>query len=122
MQKKVKLQLIATSSSPNILFIIADDMGKDTTNGFLEGSIKPTPTIDNIKTQDLVFTNFCLRLLVPYSCSIDYRKIWLPDCKMGKRCTQILKQFTKYINQQTNNKYATAVIGKWHLAGADSHI
>ena len=35
------------SDAPNILFIIADDMGKDATPGFSEGSIKPnTPNLE----------------------------------------------------------------------------
>lgn len=38
-------------TNPNIIFIIADDMGKDATNGFVEGSIKPlTPHLDELRT------------------------------------------------------------------------
>lgn len=34
-------------NTPNILFIIADDLGKDAINGFSEGTVKPnTPNID----------------------------------------------------------------------------
>ena len=37
-------------NSPNILLIIADDMGKDALAGFTEGIIKPhTPNIDAIR-------------------------------------------------------------------------
>lgn len=113
-----------TSNSPNILFIIADDMGKDATNGFSEGSIKPTtPTIDNIKNTGLSFTNFW----VAPTCSptraatitgkYGYRTNvkWAGDVLSNSETV-----LQKYINQQTNNKYATAVIGKWHLAGANN--
>lgn len=49
---------IATSR-PNILLIIADDMGKDATAGFSEGVIKPsTPNLDMIKEEGLTFSNF----------------------------------------------------------------
>ena len=45
-------------SGENILLIIADDMGKDATVGFSEGSIKPdTPHLNNIRTSGLTFTN-----------------------------------------------------------------
>lgn len=112
-----------TSSSPNILFIIADDMGKDATNGFSEGIIKPkTPTIDNIKNTGLSFTNFW----VSPTCSptrsatitgkYGYRTgvKWAGDVLSNSETV-----LQKYINTQTNNKYATAVIGKWHLAGTN---
>ena len=47
------------SSSPNILLIIADDMGKDAIKGYSEGSIKPiTPNIDALRTKGLTFNNF----------------------------------------------------------------
>ena len=109
------------STSPNILFIIADDMGKDAINGFSEGSIKPkTPTIDNIKNTGLSFTNFW----VNPTCSptraatitgkYGYRTgvKWAGDILSNSETV-----LQKYINTQTGNKYATAVIGKWHLAG-----
>ncbi|WP_338759913.1 sulfatase-like hydrolase/transferase [Bernardetia sp. ABR2-2B] len=112
-----------TSNSPNILFIIADDMGKDATNGFSEGSIKPTtPNIDNIKNTGLSFTNFW----VAPTCSptraatitgkYGYRTgvKWAGDVLSNSETV-----LQSYINQQTNNKYATAVVGKWHLAGSD---
>lgn len=115
---------ISSGSSPNILFIIADDMGKDATNGFSEGSIKPkTPTIDNIKNAGLSFTNFW----VAPTCSptraatitgkYGYRTgvKWAGDVLSNSETV-----LQKYINQQTGNKYATAVVGKWHLAGANN--
>ncbi|MFT4643193.1 MAG: arylsulfatase B, partial [Candidatus Azotimanducaceae bacterium] len=38
---------LPNTESPNVLFIIADDLGKDAINGFSEGNIKPnTPNID----------------------------------------------------------------------------
>ena len=50
---------VSTRSTPNILLIIADDMGKDAIKGYQEGSIKPkTPNIDAIRDNGLLFTNF----------------------------------------------------------------
>ena len=46
-------------SKPNILLIIADDMGKDATVGFSEGIIKPnTPNINSIRNEGISFNNF----------------------------------------------------------------
>ena len=59
-------------SGENILLIIADDMGKDATVGFSEGSIKPdTPHLNNIRTSGLTFTN----LWVNPSCLVVAREI-----------------------------------------------
>lgn len=115
---------ITTSNSPNILFIIADDMGKDATNGFTEGNIKPTtPTIDNIKNTGLSFTNFWVAptcsptraatITGKYGYSTGVK--WAGDVLSNSETV-----LQKYINVQTNNKYATAVVGKWHLAGSDN--
>lgn len=50
------------SDTPNILLIIADDMGKDATSGFAEGSTKPnTPNLDKIKNEGLVFNNLWVK-------------------------------------------------------------
>ena len=47
-----------TSRPPNILLIIADDMGKDGTSGYSEGRIKPnTPNLNTIKNKGLFFNN-----------------------------------------------------------------
>ena len=44
------------SQSPNILLIIADDLGVDAFNGYNIGSLKPTtPNLDSIRNMDLPF-------------------------------------------------------------------
>ncbi|WP_375558598.1 sulfatase-like hydrolase/transferase [Bernardetia sp. OM2101] len=112
------------SNSPNILFIIADDMGKDATNGFSEGNIKPiTPTLDNIKNTGLSFTNFWTAPTCSptRSATITGKYGYRTGVKWaGDVLSNSETVLQKYINEQTNNKYATAVIGKWHLAGANN--
>lgn len=111
---------------PNILLIITDDMGKDATAGFSEGSIKPqTPNIDKIKNEGLTFTN----LWVTPTCSPTRASIITG--KYGYRTgvkwandeldpsEEILHSFIK---DETNNAYATALIGKWHLSGANPTV
>ena len=118
---KNPIDLPTPSSQPNILFIIADDMGKDAINGFSEGSIKPnTPNIDAIRNSGLSFSNFWVYpTCSPTRASIITGKYgyrtgvkWAADVLSNSET--ILHQ---YINAQTNNSYATAVIGKWHLSG-----
>lgn len=112
---------IEDPASPNILLIIADDMGKDATSGFSEGIIKPnTPNLDNIRNGGLSFNN----LWVNPTCSPTRASIITG--KFGYRTgvkwandeldpSETILQ--KYIRSETNDAYATAVIGKWHLSG-----
>ncbi|MBK7408110.1 MAG: sulfatase-like hydrolase/transferase [Saprospirales bacterium] len=114
------------SDTPNILLIIADDMGKDATQGFSEGSIKPsTPNIDKIKDEGVVFNN----LWVTPTCSPTRASIitgkygYRTGVKWaGDELSPSEKTLQKFINEETNNKYATAVIGKWHLSGENPTI
>ena len=106
---------------PNILLIIADDMGKDATNGFPEGDIKPnTPNIDKIRNDGLTFNNLWVHpTCSPTRASIITGKYgyrtgvkWANDILDPSE--QILHH---YLKEETNDAYATAVIGKWHLSG-----
>ncbi|MFT5886640.1 MAG: arylsulfatase B [Arcticibacterium sp.] len=107
--------------SPNILFIVADDLGKDAINGFTEGSIKPnTPNIDAIRNGGLSFDNFwTYPTCTPTRSSIITGKYGYRTGVKG--AGDILDQseitLQKHISDNTNNNYATALIGKWHLSG-----
>ena len=111
---------------PNILFVIADDMGKDAIAGFTEGTIKPhTPNLDFIRKNGLNFNNFwtyptcsptrASMITGKYGYRTDVR--WANQ-KLNEN--ELLLQ--KYINNNTNNSYATAVVGKWHISGYDTTI
>ncbi|WP_044400197.1 sulfatase-like hydrolase/transferase [Lacinutrix sp. Hel_I_90] len=108
-------------ASPNILFIIADDLGKDAINGFTEGSIKPnTPNIDAIRNNGLSFSNFWTNpTCTPTRSSIITGKYgYRTNVKgAGDVLGQSEVTLQKYISDNTNNKYASAIVGKWHLSG-----
>lgn len=112
------------SSSPNILLIIADDLGKDAINGYPEGSIKPnTPNIDDIRTKGLTFNNFWSNpICSPTRASLLTGKYGYRTNVKG--ASDILSpsetSLQKYINDNSSNKYATAIVGKWHLAGTNN--
>jgi arylsulfatase B len=110
-----------SSSTPNILLIIADDLGKDAIKGYQEGSIKPnTPNIDAIRNNGLMFTNFWVNpTCTPTRSSIITGKYgYQTGVKgVGDVLNSSETVIQKYINDNTNNKYATAVVGKWHLSG-----
>ncbi|MFT7419601.1 MAG: arylsulfatase B, partial [Arcticibacterium sp.] len=112
---------IPSIDSPNILFIVADDLGKDAINGFTEGSIKPnTPNIDAIRKGGLSFNNFwTYPTCTPTRSSIITGKYGYRTGVKG--AGDILDQseitLQKHISDNTNNNYASALVGKWHLSG-----
>jgi arylsulfatase B len=114
----------SVSTAPNILLIIADDLGKDAISGFPEGTVKAnTPNINALRNEGISFQN----LWVYPTCSPTRASIitgkygyrtgvkWAND--ELDQSEDILQNF---INDRTNNLYATALIGKWHLAGSNS--
>lgn len=113
------------SISPNILFIIADDMGLDACPGYNIGNQKP----NMVNLQKLIDSG------------VKFNNLWSnPTCtptragiitgKYGVR-TGVLAvddplstsetSLQKYLDINTNNTYAHAVIGKWHLSRDASH-
>jgi arylsulfatase A-like enzyme len=111
--------------SPNILLIIADDMGKDATQGFSEGSIKPkTPNLDKLENEGLSFNNLWVYpTCSPTRASIITGKFgYRTGVKWaGDELVPSEKILQKYISEETNNAYSTAVVGKWHLSGDNAN-
>lgn len=114
------------TDSPNILLIIADDLGKDATNGFTEGNIKPnTPHIDAIRNNGLSFSNLWVNpTCTPTRASIITGKYGYSTNVKGAGDVLAQSEVTlqKYIDDNTNNGYASALIGKWHLSGNNSMV
>jgi len=112
------------NASPNILLIIADDLGRDAIKGYTEGSIKPnTPYIDAIRSKGLTFNNFWSNpVCSPTRSAILTGKYGYRTNVRG--VSDILSQsetsLQKYINDNSGIKYVTAIVGKWHLAGTNS--
>lgn len=106
---------------PNILLIIADDIGKDAMAGYAEGTIKPnTPHLDSMREAGLAFNNAWV-----YSTCSPTRSSIISGMHghhtgvqwAGDQLDDSVQVLQHYINEQTGDAYATAVIGKWHLAG-----
>ena len=110
---------------PNVLLIIGDDIGIDPFNGFPNFGMQKakTPTLDKLAKDGLFFTQvYDNPLCSPTRASIlsgqyGFRTgvVRLPTANTGgiKLSTTSIQQF---IEQKTSNKYADAVIGKWHLS------
>lgn len=115
-----------TVDYPNILLIIADDLGKDAINGYSEGSIKPnTPNIDAIRNSGITFNNMWVYpTCSPTRASIITGKYgyrtgvkWANDELNPSEVT-----LQKYIGDGTSHRYESAIIGKWHLSGDNSNV
>ncbi len=112
------------NNSPNILLIIADDMGLDATPGFNVGTVKPNmPNLQNMINSGVRFTN-----LWSYPTCTPTRSSILTG-KYGFR-TGVMKvddvlptsevSLQQYLKDK-NTGHSNAVIGKWHLSRDASH-
>ena len=107
-------------TKPNILLVIADDMGKDATPNFSEGMIKPNmPTLQSLVNSGITFDNFwSYPVCTPTRASILTGKYGINThvIEVGDPISTAETSLQSYINSNTNNDYATAIIGKWHLS------
>ena len=116
------------SSKPNILLIIADDMGLDATPNYTEGSIKPNmPNLQSLMDAGITFENvWSYPVCSPTRASILTGKYGGETgvLKAGDLISTAEISLQKQINDATSNAYTSAIIGKWHLSnsGLDPQI
>jgi arylsulfatase A-like enzyme len=110
----------AEAQTPNILLIIADDLGTDALNGFTNQSTLPsTPTLDSLRANGIAFTNaWAAPKCTPTRASI---MSGMHGSKTGVLGTpgNLDLTYTSVLNTldtETNDAYAKAVIGKWHIS------
>ncbi len=107
------------TKSPNILLVIADDLGLDASNQYAISAEQPiTPTLDQLANEGLVFENAWS------SPTCSPTRAGILTGKYGSR-TGVLEpgdvlsedetSLQSYIHQHLPGKYTDAVIGKWHL-------
>ncbi|MDZ4809253.1 MAG: sulfatase-like hydrolase/transferase [Bacteroidota bacterium] len=115
---------IVPTSSPNIIFIIADDMGWDVFGNYpgITGTKANTSTIDSLARNGISFTNYWVNpVCAPTRASILTGKYGFRTGVGGVQTPQtaVLQSsetvIQKYINDKTAGKYANALIGKWHV-------
>ena len=109
-------------TKPNILLVIADDMGKDATPYFSEGTIKPNmPTLQSLMNSGITFDNFwSYPVCTSTRASILTGKYGVNTnvIDVGDPISTAETSLQSYINSNTNNDYATSIIGKWHLSNS----
>jgi arylsulfatase B len=116
----------STTDAPNIIFIIADDLGWDAFGNYpgITSTKAKTPTIDSLAKNGITFTNYWVSPeCAPTRASILTGKYGFRTGVGGVQTpqTDVLGSnetiIQKYITDKTNNRYANALIGKWHVSG-----
>ena len=121
--------LPARAAPPNILLIIADDMGLDASPCYAVGADKPRmPNLERLCRQGLVFENaYAAPMCSPTRATILTGRYGFRTgvgTAVGRRSGQGLKlsetTLFQFLDRYAPEKYAHAVIGKWHLAAANN--
>ncbi len=113
---------VPTSTPPNILFIISDDLGLDASNQYLPTLDGPTtPVLDQLANNGLIFDNaWAMPSCAPTRATLLTGEFGVTNgvSETPGRLdlsTQILQRVV-----EENTSYETAVFGKWHLAQGNS--
>lgn len=113
---------ISAQNAPNIIYILADDMGYGDVRAYNKDCKFPTPNLDRMASEGMRFTDLHTNSSVctPTRYGImTGRYCWRTEKKSG--VTQGHSQHLMELERETvasllkKNGYSTAVIGKWHL-------
>ena len=109
---------------PNILVIIADDLGIDPIQGYLEGGTKAnTPNLNRLAERGITFTN----AWAPPQCAPT--RAAMVSGKVGAKTgvievpgelTTTHTSIFRELDNRTNGAYANAVLGKWQLGARNN--
>ena len=109
-----------TNTKPNILLVIADDVSKDAIPNYTEGNTKANmPNLQGLMNTGITFDNvWSYAVCSPTRASIITGKYGIKTgvIEVGNAISTSEISLQKYISDNTNNAYATAIIGKWHLS------
>lgn len=113
------------ATQPNILLIIADDMGLDATPNYSVGSEKPNmPILEGLMREGITFDNaWAYPECSPTRASIltgryGYRTGVLA-VQENNQIPLSETSIQKYLDDKSSG-YSSAVIGKWHLGGTNN--
>ncbi|TLX72814.1 sulfatase [Labilibacter sediminis] len=121
----IKVEDSETSKNPNILLIIADDMGLDACPRYDIGTIKPhMPNLEKLMSNGIRFNNlWSAPVCTPTRATIITGKYGFNTSvmKVDDVLAESETSLQKYIDTNTGGKYSNAVIGKWHLSRDEEH-
>ncbi len=110
---------------PNIMLIIADDMGLDATPGYDIGDTKPhMPNLEGLMNKGVRFSNvWSSPACTPTRAGIITGKYGFRTVvtNVGDELSTNELSIQKFLDNKTGAAYSHAVIGKWHLSNNLSH-
>lgn len=122
--KKEPIDAIITVAKPNILLIIADDVGLDATpNSAISGQKPIMPNLLKLQQEGLQFNN----LWSNPTCTPTRATILTGKYAFRTNMTSVGDELAtsetslQQLLQSKNTGYSTAVIGKWHLSNDANH-
>ena len=110
---------------PNILLIIADDMGVDFTPGYNVGDTKPfMPNLSQLQADGIIYENvWSAPICAPTRASIITGKYGIHNGVLNTSDAGTLKDSEKtiqsYLDEKLGKVYTHAIIGKWHLSNQE---
>jgi arylsulfatase A-like enzyme len=114
-----------TNSLPNILLVIADDMGLDACPGYSLGSVKPNmPNLQSLINTGIRFNNVWSNpTCSPTRAGILTGKFGFRTgvTKVDDELSTSETSIQKFLDLNTNAGYSHALIGKWHLSKDVNH-
>ena len=114
------ITFILAQDEPNILLIIADDLGIDALNGFQESNRQATtPNLDALRENGLTFSNtWAAPACTPTRAAIMSGKYGIKTGVQRPPGNLDLEHQSLFsaIKEETQETYAGAVIGKWHIS------
>lgn len=109
---------------PNILLVIADDMGIDATPRYPIGTVKPNmPNLESLMDNGIKFHNvWSYAVCSPTRASILTGKYGFRTnvTRVGQTLSTNETSIQRYLDV-SNTGYTSAVIGKWHLSNNLNH-
>lgn len=112
---------IFAQSRPNILLVIADDLGNDALDNYGTdvANVANTPNIDALRDKGISYmNNWATPVCTPTRAGIMSGKYGIKTgvMKAPGNLDVEHESIFKYLSRTTNNAYSTAVIGKWHIS------
>lgn len=106
-----------TNTSPNILFVIADDLGIDAMPGYAVGAQKPNmPTLERLANSGIRFTQaWASPVCTPTRASLLTGKYGFRTGVLGVEQSNDLPANERIVQRAMEGRYSTSVIGKWHV-------
>lgn len=116
--------IFTETTLPNIILVIADDLGKDAFPNYAEGQVKPQmPTLTNLMRNGITFDNlWTYSVCSPTRASILTGKLGHHTGVMEVEQDISLNEESlhKFLKLESSGAYETALIGKWHLSNTIS--